>query len=137
MPTRNLPIGTRYTMPNVWQSGRESHLLDDIIAGRKTVEGRLNKGKFAKYAVGDTVQLRRDIRDEQGVLHDGEAGAASVRIVAIRHYHTFLEMVTAEGYKKVIPDTVSARAAADEYNKYYSADDQTRYGVLAIEVSVV
>ena len=25
-----------------WESGRESSLLDDIIAGRKTIEGRLN-----------------------------------------------------------------------------------------------
>lgn len=118
----------------VWQSGRESDLLDDIIAGRKTVEGRLNKGKFAKYRIGDTVALRRDYRDADGVLHDGVSDAARVRIVAIRHYPTFLAMVNTEGYQRVIPSAASAQAAADEYNKFYSAEDQSHYGVLGIEI---
>ena len=59
-----------------WDSGRESELLDHIIAGRKTIEGRLNRSKFAQ-------------------------------------------------------------SAADMYNRYYSAADQARYGVLAIEITVV
>jgi len=57
---------------NTWESGRESNLLDDIIAGRKTIEGRLNRDKFAKYTVSDQVWLRRDHRDANGILRDGE-----------------------------------------------------------------
>ena len=117
-----------------WESGRESGLLDDIIAGRKTIEGRLNKGKFAEYAIGDTVSLRRDIRSEDDVLHDGEPHAAQVEITAIRQYPDFLSMVQAEGYKKVIPSAKGAEDAAAEYTKYYSPDDQARCGVLAIEI---
>ncbi len=117
-----------------WKSGRESGLLDDIIAGRKTIEGRLNRGKFADYRVGDFVSLRRDYRDEKGVLHDGESNAALVKIVAIRQYATFLDMVTAEGFRSVIPNADNARVAADEYNRFYSSDDQAKYGVLAIEI---
>jgi ASC-1-like (ASCH) protein len=117
-----------------WESGRESTLLDDIIAGRKTIEGRLNKGKFADYNVGDTVSLRRDIRGDDGILRDGEPDAARVTIVAIRNYPDFVTMVTNEGFKQVIPNAASAQEAADEYNKYYSLEDQKRYGVLAIEV---
>jgi len=118
----------------IWESGRESELLDDIIAGRKTVEGRLNKGKFADYAVGDLVSLRRDYRDASGVLHDGEPRAAFVKIVAIRKYKTFLDMAKAENYKLVIPLATSAESAAEVYNNYYSAGDQEKYGVLAIEI---
>lgn len=121
-------------MPRQWQSGRETHLLDDIIAGRKTIEGRLNKGKFSEYRPGDTVSLRRDYRDKNGVLQDGEPDAARVEIVAIRQYPTFLEMVKTEGYEKVIPSAASATVAADEYNRYYRTEDQALYGVLAIEV---
>lgn len=120
-----------------WESGRESSLLDDIIAGRKTVEGRLNKGKFAEYQVGDTVSLRRDIRGADGVLRDGSPDAARVEVVAIRHYDDFLSMVTREVYTSVIPSAKNAAEAADEYNKYYSKEDQARYGVMAIEVKVV
>jgi len=119
-----------------WESGRESGLLDDIIAGRKTIEGRLNKGKFAEYKVGDSVSIRRDYRDDKGTLQDGEPSAATVKVVAIRHYTSFLEMVSAEGYKKVIPSAQSAEEAAAEYDKYYSTEDQAAYGVLAIEVTV-
>lgn len=127
-------MNNQTTHPTMWESGRESELLDAIIAGRKTIEGRLNKGKFAEYKVGDVVSLRRDIRDENGVLQDGEADAARVKILAIRQYANFLGMVTTEGYEKVIPDAATAQAAADEYNKYYSSQDQVRYGVLAIEI---
>ena len=119
-----------------WESGRESALLNDIIAGRKTVEGRLNRGKFAQYQVGDVVRLRRDVRNAQGELEDGLADAARVRIVAIRYYATFFELVTTEGYQRVIPSANSAREAAEEYNKYYTLADQQRYGVLAIEIAI-
>lgn len=123
--------------PTTWKSGRESKLLDDIIAGRKTVEGRLNRGKFAKYQVGDRVSLRRDYRGEDGVLRDGEPNVALVEIMAIRQYETFMDMVEAEDYEKVIPHAASAPEAAGEYNKYYSAEDQAKYGVLAIEVRIL
>ena len=120
-----------------WQSGRESALLDDIIAGRKTIEGRLKKDKFAKYRVGDIVVFRRDIRDDAGILHDGELDAARVKVMAVREYSDFLTMVTTEGYERVIPSASSAEAAAAEYEKYYSAKDQAIYGVLAIEITYV
>ncbi len=122
---------------NTWHSGRESGLLDDIIAGRKTVEGRLCKGKFAQYRVGDHIFLRRDYRDDAGILQDGPADQARVEIVAIRHYDTFFEMVSAEGWRRVIPSALGAHGAADEYNKYYSAQDQSHYGVLAVEIKVI
>lgn len=121
---------------NIWESGRETGLLDEIIAGRKIVEGRLNRSKFAEYEVGDLILLRRDFRDDDGNLQDGYPRAAEVIIMAIRHYETFIDMVTTEGYQKVIPSAADARSAADEYNKYYPAADQAKYGVLAIEIKV-
>lgn len=117
----------------VWESGRESNLLDDIIAGRKTIEGRLNRGKFAEYMVGDIVSLRRDYRDAMSVLHNGEPHATQVRVVAIRHYETFIEMVESENYKSVIPSANNAKEAATIYDDYYSVGDQNKYDVLAIE----
>lgn len=120
-----------------WQSGRESRLLDAIIDGRKTIEGRLNKGKFTDYKVGDSISLRRDIRGEDGILRDGQPDAARVEVVAIRRYPSFIAMVNAEGYEKVIPGAQDAQEAADEYNKYYSVEDQSRFGVLAIEIRLI
>lgn len=122
---------------NIWESGRESSLLDHIIAGRKTIEGRLDRDKFSHYRVGDIINIRRDIRNTQGELCDGETNAAQVEIIAIRNYPDFREMVKAEGYEHVIPDAVSYEEAAQEYDRYYSAEDQANHGVLAIEVRVI
>lgn len=119
----------------IWESGRESGLLDEIRAGRKTIEGRLAKGKFAEYRLDDVVKLRRDIRGKDGVLRDGDSDTLRVKIVGIRRYDTFLEMVQTEGYEKVIPAAQSAEEAAAEYDKYYSIEDQAQHGVLAIEIA--
>ena len=121
----------------VWESGRESGLLDDIIAGRKTIEGRLCRDKFAQYQPGDQVWLRRDYRDEAGNLQNGEPRQVLVEVIGVRRYKTSLEMVKAEGFKRVIPYAETEEAAAAEYNKYYSAEDQAKYGVLAIEFRVL
>lgn len=120
-----------------WESGRESGLLDDIIAGRKTIEGRLNRGKFAEYQPGDHVWLRRDYRDENGALHDGEPRQVLVEVTAVRRYKTSLEMVVAEGFENVVPYVDTPEQAAAEYDKYYSAEDQARYGVLAVAFKLV
>ncbi len=122
---------------NVYVSGRESKLLDDIIAGRKTVEGRLNKGKFKKYKPGDIILLRRDYRDKTGILTDGNKVDAKVIVVSIKKYINFTEMAQKEGYIKMIPNAKSAKEAASEYNKYYSAEDQFKYGVLAIRIKLM
>ena len=122
---------------SIWQSGLESGLLDEIIAGRKTIEGRLNKGKFAEYTIGDVIELRRDHRGEDGVLRDGEPNQARAEIIGIRRYGSFREMVRAEGYRRVVPDAVSADTAAALYDTYYTAADQARYGVLAIEIRLL
>ncbi len=119
-----------------WESGRESRLLDDIIAGRKTIEGRLNKGKFADYRIGDLIWLRRDYRDKDGILHDGEPHFCQVKIIDIRHYASFLDLTRAEDFKTVIPYVDTAEQAADEYNKFYSPEDQASYGVLAIQIAL-
>ncbi len=113
-------------MAKVWSAARESSLLDDITAGHKTIEGRLNRGKFADYRVGDTVSLRRDYRDKDGQLRDG-----------IRHYSSFLDMLTSEDYRQIVPRAQSTEEAVAEYSKYYSAADQEMYHTLAIEIKLV
>lgn len=120
---------------NTWESGRETHLLDDIIAGRKTIEGRLNRGKFALYRPGDQVWLRRDYRDASGELHNANRYEVLVEVIAIRKYASSLEMVLAEGYERVIPQAKSAQEAATIYDKYYSPKDQAELGFLAIEIT--
>lgn len=120
-----------------FESGRESRSLRLILEGHAPIEGRLNRGKFAQYQIGDSIWLRRDYRDEYGVLHDGEERQALIRINSIRHYQSFYMMLKSEGYKRVIPYADSVEEAAAEFNRLYSTDEQAEYGVLAIESELV
>lgn len=120
-----------------YESGKEAAQLDEILAGKQTIEGRLCRGKFAQYRVGDRIWLRRDYRDDYGILHDGEARQALIEIVGIRHYLTFAELLQAEGYKKVIPYAENIEEAINEFNRFYTTDEQQQYGVLAIESAAV
>lgn len=120
-------------MSKTWEIGFAPVPFAAVAAGKKTIEGRLNRGKFAQFAVGDTIAIRADEYDD-GVLQDGAPDAARVEIVAIRHYKTFADMLDTEGYERVIPDADDARAAVSAYDLYYSQPEQARYGVLAIEI---
>lgn len=119
---------------NVWEFGLETTPFEAVVAGQKTIEGRLNKGKFAEFATGDIIKVRADYRDDQGNRHDGEPDAARLKIVAIRKYPDFAAMVKGEGYKRVSATPISEEATIDGYSNYYPLIDQTKYGVLAIEV---
>ena len=88
--------------------GIESNLLDDIIAGRKNIEGRLNKGKHKNYQTGDIILLRRDHRNRNGKLIKGKTIGAKVRVLSVNSYPSFFEMTQNEQYKKIIPTASSA-----------------------------
>lgn len=122
---------------NTWEFGLETAPFEAVVAGKKTIEGRLNKDKFAEFAAGDIIKVRADYRDAQGSRHDGEPDAARLKIVAIRKYPDFAAMVKAEGHERVSALPVSEQATIDSYAEYYPAEDQTKYGVLAIEVKVL
>jgi ASC-1-like (ASCH) protein len=120
---------------NIWYSGRESYLVDDIIAGHKTIEGRLKRGKFANYAVGDIVMLRRDYRDKNGVLQDGADYDTKVQITNIKQYGSFKDMFKYEDYRQALPRDGGLKEVIETYYKYYTKEEQQKYGVLAIHIN--
>lgn len=121
----------------VWEFGLEVTPFEAVVAGRKTIEGRLNMGKFAQFAAGDIIKIRKDYRDENGVIQDGEPDAAQVEVVAVRKYANFSDLVNSEGVERVSSVSASAQETSDGYAEYYSVEDQAKYGVLAIEIAVI
>ncbi len=120
-----------------WEAGRESSLLEDINRGTKTIEGRLYRGKFAKYRAGDRISLRSDVYDHTGKLVKEIPDQALVEIVKLEKFNTFKEMLTAVGYLNVIPRAASLEAALDEYKKFYTPQDERKYGVVAVHIKVI
>lgn len=121
---------------SIYESGREATLLQDIKAGRKTVECRLNRGKFSQYQPGDQVFLREDTY-EDGQIVASQPRQAFVEVTKVDQYPTFKAMLESVGYQIVVPRAVDFDEALAECYKYYSPADESQYGVLAIHFHLV
>ena len=93
-----------------------------IKNGIKKVEGRLNKSKFLEMKVGDEILLNEEVK---------------LRIVNKTIYKSFREMIIFEGIKNVIPIAKSIDEAEAVYYNFYSKEDESNFGVAAIEIEVV
>ena len=120
-----------------WHSGREAKYLDAILDGTKLYEGRLNKGKFAEYRVGDEIGLRRDIRNADGTLTNGHGTETVVKITRILQFANFEDMMNVLDYSQIIPDARDKMEAVKRYEIFYSKAEQDRYGVLAIGITPI
>lgn len=94
--------------------------LSYVLRGQKTVEGRLNKGKFAAINVGDIIEI--------------EPNKERFEVVYKNKYGSFKEMIEKEGVKKVIPDADNIDKAVDVYYKFYTKEQEKEFGVIAIGI---
>ncbi len=91
-----------------------------VLNGQKTIEERLNRGKWTQLKKGDILKMR--------------PGNFKFVIKDIRGYKTFAEMFKNEGLKNVLPDQIDIKDGVKIYHKYYSAENEKKFGVLAIEI---
>ncbi len=99
-----------------------------IALGLKTVEGRLNKGSFKDMKVGETVLWENDKLFPRKVL---------TRIVRITKYTGFEDYLQTETLPKCLPGILNIEQGLQVYYKYFSKEDESQYGVLAIEVEII
>ena len=94
-----------------------------LLNWQKTVEWRLNKGKFKKYLVGDILEFETGEKFE---------------ILRKTEYKTFFEMMKTEGIEKVLPDFKNIKEWVEKvYYKFYSAEKEKEFWILAIEVKLI
>lgn len=91
-----------------------------ILNGKKTVEGRLNKGKFAALCAGDIIEL--------------EPERIRFKVTEKILYPTFIAMIEAEGVENVIPDKTDAIGAAQVYYDFFSEEEEASFGIVAIRI---
>ena len=92
--------------------------LSFILNGKKTVEGRLNKGKFKDLKVGDKLSIGPD--------------ETLFMVKQINYYDRFRNMIIGEGVKNVIPDKNTVEDAEAIYYKFYTKEQEKEFGVLAV-----
>jgi len=111
--------------------GIESLLVADILAGRKTIEGRLGKLKYIKMRVGDVLAIREDIYKD-GEIEKFTPDKVRVVITQLLYFETFEEMLNSLDFRRAIPNASSVRDALATYRQYYTTPDEKAYGVVAI-----
>lgn len=94
----------------------------------KTVEGRLNKGDFIKMKVGDIVEWFNDDFLPRTILTE---------ITETIRYDTFSEYLESEGLSKCLPGIPTLEHGLSVYYKYFSKEDETNNGIIAIRLKVV
>lgn len=102
--------------------------FEKMIAGNKTVELRLNDEKRRNFDVGDYLVFECD--DEKIVA----------KIKEIRRYDSFEALYEAEDLTKcgyTSDEVACGTARPEDMLQYYSAEKQSQYGVLAIEIELL
>ena len=96
-----------------------------MLGYSKTIEGRLFKGKFAMMAVGDVLTLSLD------------KSVKSLTITKVERFVSFEQMLLdADNLAVTLPGTTSVDEGVQVYRQFYSQEDETQYGVVAITVNV-
>lgn len=96
--------------------------------GAKKCEGRLNKGDFSNMEKGDYL-----------VFHNTDFGydrTFRCRITSVHIYPSFELYLMNETLDKCLPGVDSIAEGVRIYYKYYTPEDEHRYGVRAIRIKL-
>jgi len=101
-----------------YKAEKQEPYLSLILSGIKTVEGRLNKGKFKEMKVGDII----------------ETSGFDFLVLEKNLYKSFKEMIEKEEVNNVIPDKETIDEAVKVYYKFYTKEQEKEFGVVAIKI---
>lgn len=115
--------------------GVSTELLESILDGRKTIEGRLRSGKFITLRKGDKISLREDTWQNDRIISSAPDKAV-ITVEQTVYYRNFTDMLQSINFKAVIPQAESIEAAQATYDRFYSPYQQAESGVVAIYFSL-
>lgn len=99
-----------------------------IATGLKTVEGRINKGKFAGLAIGDIITFYNDDFNHREI---------SVKVTRKTSYPDFKTYLESETLACTVPGQPSIDHGLAVYYKYYTKEQEQEHGIIAIGIKVV
>jgi len=123
----NKIVGGKKNKPNYTEHVSEPW-FSFIKIGLKTVEGRLNKGRFEEMKVGQIVEWKNNDFSERTVL---------TKIIAKNKYASFAEYLNKEKLRKCLPGFDTNKEGVDVYYKYYSKEKEEQYGIVAIHLELL
>jgi len=99
-----------------------------IKLGIKSVEGRLNKGVFENLKIGNTIEWKNNNLGERSVL---------TKVTSKNVYSSFEKYLEKETLEKCLPSFNSINDGVDVYYKYFTKQDEEKYGVVAIHLEII
>lgn len=116
-----LPIDI-YKMRGYFAEIQEPHLRH-ILEGEKTVEGRLDRGKWSDMEPGDTLHIHAK---GSNILHD-------YTIVQVVHAVNFQELYNIFE-DALLPKVTDCEDAADVYREWFSDAEVKEHGVVGVVI---
>ena len=96
-----------------------------IQNGTKTVEGRLDKGKFQHVNIGDIV------------IWMNKNNTVKTQIIYKNKYDSFYNYLNSEGLKNCLPNISNIEDGVGVYRQYYDENSEKTYGVLALGLKLI
>ncbi len=98
-------------------------VFDIVKNGHKNIEVRINDEKRRKLQVGDTlVFLKRP----------DEVEKISAKVISLEYYDSFEELVNHYDMERLYLKEYTKEMFLEELAKFYSEEEQEKYGVVAI-----
>ena len=97
-----------------------------LVSKAKVIEGRLYDEKRRRISRGDYILFK--CRDDETIY---------CRVLNVRVYDSFKDMLTSEGLDKVLPGVSNVEEGVKVYRRYYSEIDERTYGVIALELEAI
>jgi len=104
--------------------------FDYIKNKQKTIEGRLNKGIFSELNVGDEIIINKK-------KNDMTIDYVEAKIIRITKYKSFEEYLSQEGLRRTLPGINTIEDGENIYYKFYTKQDEEKYGILAIRIVLI
>jgi ASC-1-like (ASCH) protein len=92
--------------------------------GQKNIELRLKKGWYQYVVPGDHIVI----------YNEEETDNIEVIVKDIRSYKTAREMFEKEDMAKIVPDATSIEHGLEIFKRFYTTEQETKYGIVAIEI---
>jgi len=124
---KNVIINSSMGIPNYIETLSEPWFTL-ISLGLKTIEGRINNGRFKNMNVGDIVEWTNDNFKPRSVM---------TRITRKAEYSTFSDYLETEGLEKCLPGMTDLESGLSVYYKYFTKEDEEKFGVVVIEIELI
>ena len=111
----------------LYESHKQEPWFSLIATMEKSIDGRLKKGKYAEIKPGDYLI----------VFSNDEKNDIKTKVLAVRYYPSFREMLKNEDVEKILPGLTDIETGVETYRKFYTQDDEKQYGVVAIEIEIM